>query len=118
MIYPQTNILCRRARFVFLTLLAGAFVACCANAPPEKAPVQKKSTNDRPYTAATDAPIGSCSEFADQAASRELQREIDVMSGHFRGGDSRVFQDFARMDAQRQYQRLYESCLRNKRSRK
>lgn len=118
MIYSQTTILYRRAKFVFLTLLASAFIASCANAPPEKAPVQKKITNDRPYTAATDEPIGSCSEYADQAAGREMQREIDVMSGHFRGGDSRVFQDFARMDAQRQYQRLYESCLRNKRSRK
>ena len=118
MIYSQKIISYRRARFVVLTLVASAFIACCAKAPPEKVPVQRKSTNDRPYTAATDAPIGSCSEYADQAASRELQREIDVMSGHFRGGDSRVFQDFARMDAQRQYQRLYESCLRNKRSRK
>jgi len=101
-----------------LTVVTGALLAACASAPPEKAPVQRKSTNDRPYTAATEAPTGSCSEYADQAASRELQREIDVMSGHFRGGDSRVFQDFARMDAQRQYQRLYESCLRNKRTRK
>jgi hypothetical protein len=117
-IYSQLKFTHRTVRFVLLTVIAGAVLAACSSAPPAKAPVQKKSTNDRPYTAATDAPIGSCSEYADQAASRELQREIDVMSGHFRGGDSRVFQDFARMDAQRQYQRLYESCLRNKRSRK
>ena len=103
---------------VFWAIVTGAFLAACSSPPPAKAPVQRKSTNDRPYTAATDPPVGSCSEYADQAASRELQREIDVMSGHFRGGDSRVFQDFARMDAQRQYQRLYESCLRNKRSSK
>lgn len=45
-----------------------------------------------------------------------MQREFDVMSGNFRGGDSRVFQDFARADAQKYRQQLYESCLNRQRS--
>lgn len=114
----QTKIAERKIRIVLLTILTGVMLAACTSPPPAKSPTQRKTTNDRPYTSATNGSSGSCSEYAEQAASRELQREFDVMSGNFRGGDSRVFQDFARMDAQRQYQRLYESCLRNKRSRK
>ncbi len=46
-----------------------------------------------------------------------MQREFDVMSGNFRGGDSRVFKDFARADAEKYQRQLYESCLNNQRSR-
>jgi hypothetical protein len=61
--------------------------------------------------------VSSCREYADQTAARQMQREFDVMSGNFRGGDSRVFKDFARHDAQKYRQQLYESCLNNQRSR-
>ncbi len=60
--------------------------------------------------------VTSCREYADHTAARQMQREFDVMSGNFRGGDSRVFQDFARADAQKYRQQLYESCLNRQRS--
>ena len=60
--------------------------------------------------------VTSCREYADQTAGRTLQRDIDSISGNFQGGDSRVFEDFARMDAQKYYQQLYESCLSNQRA--
>jgi hypothetical protein len=66
----------------------------------------------------TDANVSYCKRFADQTAAREMQREMDVMEGQFRGGDSRVFQDFARMDAERYSRKLYESCMRSAASRK
>ena len=39
------------------------------------------------------------------------------MSGNFRGGDSPLFQEFARMDAVKYRRQLYESCLSNQRAR-
>jgi hypothetical protein len=75
----------------------------------------------RPAPAASQAGpppnVSSCREYADQTAARQMQREFDVMSGNFRGGDSRVFKDFARADAQKYQRQLYESCLNNQRSR-
>lgn len=75
----------------------------------------------RPAPAASQAGpppnVSSCRDYADHTAERQMQREFDVMSGNFRGGDSRVFKDFARQDAQKYRQQLYESCLNNQRSR-
>ena len=44
-----------------------------------------------------------------------MQRDFDAMSGNFRGGDSQVFKDFARADAQKYRQQLYEACLNSQR---
>ena len=63
--------------------------------------------------------LGAFANWADRAmAARMAEQDLDSMSGNFRGGDSRVFGDFARMDAKKYYQQLYESCLSQQRARR
>lgn len=45
-----------------------------------------------------------------------MQRDFDAISGNFRGGNSRLYQDFARLDAEKYSRRLYESCLSKQRA--
>ena len=81
---------------------------------------QRTKHSPRPAPAASQAGpppnVSSCREYADHTAARQMQREFDVMSGNFRGGESRVFKDFARADAQRYRQQLYEACLNRQRA--
>lgn len=83
------------------------------------APAADSATGEAPAAGQAGPPphIVFCREYADQTAGRELQREFDSMSGNFRGGDSPLFQEFARMDAVKYRRQLYESCLSNQRAR-
>lgn len=104
-----------RLNFTVCAVALGLSVAITGCSWPKRA----KHT-PRPAPAASQAGpppnVTSCREYADQTAARQMQREFDVMSGNFRGGDSRVFKDFARADAQKYQRQLYESCLNNQRS--
>ena len=95
-----------------LAIAAVAVAGCAAQKrPPPSAPSGTGASGPPPH-------VTSCREYADQMAGRQLQQDLDSISGNFRGGDSRVFGDFARMDAKKYYQQLYESCLSNQRARR
>lgn len=125
MFYYRKSIRWQKLTGLAVAVAVGAALTACSSAPPaetsvpkvrEEIPAPTKSSKGGPYTAETETPVGACRRYADQAAGRELEREYDVMAGHFRGGDSQVFRDLSRMDAQRRYRELYEACLRNKRA--
>lgn len=102
---------------LIVVALAAIAVAACAAPKRTKRPIPA----DRPATAAddTDPPpqVSACRSYADNVAGRQMQRDFDSIQGNFQGGSSPVFEDFARMDAQRYYRQLYESCLSQQRSR-
>ena len=98
--------------FIGLAIAAIAVAGCAAKKRPlPAAPSGTGAAGPPPH-------VTSCREYADQMAGRQLQQDLDSISGNFRGGDSRVFGDFARMDAKKYYQQLYESCLSNQRARR
>lgn len=102
-----------------LIVVAFAVVAIAACAAPKRA--KRPAPVDAPAAAVEDsgpAPqISACRNYADTMAGRQMQRDFDSIQGNFQGGSSPVFKDFARMDAQRYYRQLYESCLNQQRSR-
>lgn len=106
---------CRRTgRFLLIAAVALAIAGCAAPAKRAKRPPPP----ERPATADAPPPpnVSDCRDFADGMAGRQMERDFDSMSGNFEGGSSQVFQDFARMDAQRYYRQLYESCLSQQRA--
>lgn len=100
-------------RLVVAATVAVAVVACAA---PKRA--TRSAPPERPASADAGPPphVTDCRQFADNLAGRQMERDFDAISGNFRGGSSQVFQDFARMDARRYYQQLYESCLSEQRA--
>jgi len=100
-------------------VVAFAVVAIAACAAPKRA--KRPAPVDRPAAAVDDSDpppqISACRNYADTMAGRQMQRDFDSIQGNFQGGSSPVFRDFARMDAQRYYRQLYESCLNQQRSR-
>lgn len=103
---------------LIVVALATAAIAACAAPKQVKQPVP---ASNRPAVdvVETETPpqISACRSYADNMAGRQMQRDFDSIQGNFQGGSSQVFQDFARMDAQRYYRQLYESCLSQQRSR-
>lgn len=101
-------------RLVVAAAVALALAACAAPAKRVKRPAPP----ERPAAADAGPPphVTDCRQFADSLAGRQMERDFDAISGNFQGGSSQVFQDFARMDAQRYYQQLYESCLSEQRA--
>ena len=97
---------------ILLTALCLA-VAVSACAGPKRAKKQPPAS-----VGASGPPphVTSCRDYADQLAGRQLQRDFDAISGNFRGGDSRLYQDFARLDAEKYSRQLYESCLSKQRA--
>jgi hypothetical protein len=102
-------------RFLVVAIAAVAIGACAA---PTKRAKRPAPPPDRPV-ATDEAPppnVSDCRQYADSMAGRQMERDFDSISGNFEGGSSQVFQDFARMDAQRYYRQLYESCLSQQRA--
>ena len=100
------------ARWLVVLLIALAATGC-AYQKRSKIPAPAKE----PTLADTVPPphISSCREYADNMAGRQMERDQDSISSNFQGGDGGVLQEFARMDAQKYYQQLYESCLSQQR---
>jgi hypothetical protein len=97
-------------RLLLVAATVIAVTACAAQKrakwpPPVSAPARANADSGPPPQ------ISACREYADTMAGRQMQRDFDSIQGNFEGGSSQVFQDFARMDAQRYYRQLYESCL-------
>lgn len=104
-------------RCVVVLFLATALVACAQQQRRAKRPLPP----ERPAASETAGPppnVSECREYADTMAGRQMERDFDSISGNFEGGSSQVFQDFARLDAQRYYRQLYESCLSQHRASK
>ncbi len=59
--------------------------------------------------------VTSCREYADNMAGRQLDQDKESITSNFQGGDGGVLNEFARMDAERYYRQLYESCLSQQR---
>ncbi|MGH6914683.1 MAG: hypothetical protein ACREH3_13375 [Geminicoccales bacterium] len=95
-------------RVLVAALVAAAIAGCAA---PKRA--TRSAPADRPTASDSGPPphISKCREYADTMAGRQMERDFDSISGNFEGGNSQVFQDFARLDAKRYYQQLYEACL-------
>lgn len=97
-------------RLVVIAMAVLAIAACAAQKrakrpAPVSAPARANADSGPPPQ------ISACREYADTMAGRQMQQDFDSIQGNFEGGSSQVFQDFARMDAQRYYRQLYESCL-------
>jgi hypothetical protein len=107
---------CINSRFLVIVAAAVAIAAC--SAPTKRA--KRPAPPERPAAAAAEAGpppnVSDCREYADSMAGRQMERDFDSISGNFQGGNSQVFQDFARLDAQRYYRQLYESCLSQQRA--
>jgi len=106
-------------RSLLLSACLALVLALTACASPKPAPKPAAATQPAGEPAAiepsvSEAHVSYCRAYADQMAGRELQREYDSMEGRFRGGQSQVFQDFARMNAQKNYRRIYENCIRDR----
>ena len=100
-----------------LFLMLAASLAACASLRPAAEPGESEPIPGTPRAGdPTDSEthVTYCQRYADQMAGRELQREYDSMEGRFRGGESQVFRDFAAMDAQKNYRRIYENCIRDR----
>ena len=95
-------------RLAVIVLTVAAIAACAA---PKRA--KRPAPADRPAVGDLGPPpqVSACRAYADNMAGRQMEQEFDSIQGNFQGGSSQVFRDFARMDAQRYYQQLYESCL-------
>lgn len=104
----------RLAGRLFVAAVVAVAIAGCAAQKRAKRPPPP----DRPATSDAGPPphVSDCREYADSMAGRQMERDFDSISGNFEGGSSQVFQDFARLDAQRYYRQLYESCLSQHRS--
>lgn len=102
-----------------LTVVALTAISIAACAAPKRA--KRPVPIDRPAAAAEESgpppQVSACRSYADNMAGRQMERDFDSIQGNFQGGSSQVFEDFARMDAQRYYRQLYESCLSQQRSR-
>lgn len=100
------------ARWLVIVLVALAIAGCAAQKRAKRpAPAKEPVIGD----ALPPPHVSSCQEYADGMAGRQMERDIDSISGNFQGGDGTVLQEFARMDAQRYYRQLYESCLSQQR---
>jgi hypothetical protein len=100
------------ARWLVIVLVALAIAGCAAQKRAKRAAPAKESALGE---ALPPPHVSSCREYADGMAGRQMERDIDSISGNFQGGDGTVLQEFARMDAQRYYRQLYESCLSQQR---
>ena len=99
------------------SLALGLSLGACAKSKPVAKPAAAIPAADEPVAddpSVSDTHISYCRSYADQMAGRELQREYDSMKGRFRGSESQVFRDFAKMDAQKNYRRIYENCIRDR----
>lgn len=99
-------------RLALIAVTATAIAACAA---PKRA---KRPLPASPPAVSESGPppqVSACREYADTMAGRQMQRDFDSIQGGFQGESSQVFRDFARMDAQRYYRQLYESCLSQQR---
>lgn len=113
----MTSIYRTSGRLIVVALAAAAIAACAApKQVKQPAPVRDRPAVDVVETE-TPPQISACRSYADHMAGRQMQRDFDSIQGNFQGGSSQVFEDFARMDAQRYYRQLYESCLSQQRSR-
>jgi hypothetical protein len=99
-------------RLALIAVTATAIVACAA---PKR--TKRPLPANRPAVSDSGPPpqVSACREYADTMAGRQMQQDFDSIQGNFEGGSSQVFRDFARMDAQRYYRQLYESCLSQQR---
>jgi hypothetical protein len=101
-------------RLLVVALTVFAVAACAAPKRAKRpAPVNDPAVSD----SGPPPQVSACRNYADSMAGRQMEQDFDSMHGNFQGGSSQVFQDFARMDAQRYYRQLYESCLSQHRSR-
>ena len=109
----------RSASLLAILVLAVSLGACAKPKAAAKPAASNAATAAPPAgePAVSDTHISYCRTYADQMAGRELQREYDSMEGRFRGSESRVFRDFAKMDAQKNYRRIYENCIRSRAAR-
>lgn len=106
-----------RSALLILCLAFAVSLAACAKPKPAARPAaaEPPSGEQAPgEPAVSEAHISYCRAYADRMAGRELQREYDSMEGRFRGGESQVFRDFARMNAEKNYRRIYENCIRDR----
>lgn len=111
-----------RSVLLMVSLALGLSLGACAKPKPAAKPSMGSPAAGIPRTdepvsgdpSVADTHISYCRSYADQMAGRELQREYDSMKGRFRGSESQVFRDFAKMDAQKNYRRIYENCIRDR----
>ena len=111
-----------RSALLMASLVLAVSLGACAKSKPAAKPAAAVPAASAPATdepvagdpSNSDTHISYCRSYADQTAGRELQREYDSMEGRFRGSESQVFQDFAKMDAQKNYRRIYENCIRDR----
>jgi len=101
-----------RAMSLLLAVVLAVSLGACAKPKPPAPPAASEPPKEEP--AVYDTHVSYCRSYADRMAGRELQREYDTMEGRFRGGESRVFRDFAEMDARKNYRRIYENCIRDR----
>lgn len=97
-------------------LMLVLFLAACASPKPAAKPAAATPLPSEPVErdpSVTEPHVSYCRNYADQMAGRELQRDYDSMEGRFRGGESQVFRDFAKMSAEKSYRRIYENCIRS-----
>lgn len=101
-----------RTASLLVVLALAVSLGACAKPKTAGKPVTDGPAAGEPTV--SNGHVSYCRAYADQMAGRELQREYNSMEGRFRGSESRVFQDFARMDAQKNYRRIYQNCVRNR----
>lgn len=97
-------------RLALVAVLLIGVAACSSFQKSSKsapAPAREKASSD----IGPPPNVSACRAYADQMAGRQLEQDYDSIQGNFQGGSSPVFRDFARMDAERYYRQLYESCL-------
>lgn len=105
-----------RCSLLATSLMLVLLLAACASPRPAAKPAVVTPPASEPVErdpSVTDVHVSYCRDYADQMAGRELQREYDSMEGRFRGGESQVFRDFAKMNAEKNYRRIYENCIRS-----
>ncbi len=108
---------CGRSLLLSAGLALVLALSACGSPKPAPKPAAATPPASEPTAgepSVSEAHVSYCRAYADQMAGRELQREYDSMEGRFRGGQSQVFQDFARMSAQKNYRRIYENCIRDR----
>lgn len=105
-----------RYRLLATGLMLVLSLAACASPKPAPKPAAATPPASEPVErdpSVTEPHVSYCRDYADRMAGRELQRDYDSMEGRFRGGESQVFRDFAKMSAEKNYRRIYENCIRS-----